>query len=177
MTGDRERCLQAGMNGYLSKPVAPGRIIEEIREHLHRNRRPDAPVANAALTTGAQPAPIDRLLAARLLDGDANLVAGMVLLFLQLAPERMQRLHAAAVRLDAVALQSQAHKLEKAAFRIAATEVARRSRELAEIAHTTNYGEIHERIALLGYEIQRLEIEVQARGPVREDLPSLEVAV
>jgi len=34
MTGDRERCLEAGMDGYLPKPIDPVQMIEEIRRVL-----------------------------------------------------------------------------------------------------------------------------------------------
>jgi CheY-like chemotaxis protein len=34
MTGDRQRCLDAGMDGYLAKPIDPVRMIEEIRRVL-----------------------------------------------------------------------------------------------------------------------------------------------
>jgi two-component system, sensor histidine kinase len=34
MDGDRERCLQAGMNGYIAKPVQPAHLIATIEEHL-----------------------------------------------------------------------------------------------------------------------------------------------
>jgi signal transduction histidine kinase/ActR/RegA family two-component response regulator len=34
MTGDRQRCLDAGMDGYLAKPIDPVQMIEEIRRVL-----------------------------------------------------------------------------------------------------------------------------------------------
>jgi len=37
MTGDRERCLEAGMDGYLPKPIDPVQMIEEIRRVLSAN--------------------------------------------------------------------------------------------------------------------------------------------
>lgn len=41
MTGDRERCLDAGMNAYISKPVHPARLLEIIEQQLAslENRR------------------------------------------------------------------------------------------------------------------------------------------
>jgi signal transduction histidine kinase/ActR/RegA family two-component response regulator len=34
MTGDREKCIEAGMNGYISKPVQPGHLIATLEHHL-----------------------------------------------------------------------------------------------------------------------------------------------
>jgi len=34
MTGDRERCLAAGMNGYISKPVQPAHLVTTLEHHL-----------------------------------------------------------------------------------------------------------------------------------------------
>ena len=34
MNGDRERCLEAGMSGYISKPVHPSHLLQTIDEHL-----------------------------------------------------------------------------------------------------------------------------------------------
>jgi signal transduction histidine kinase/ActR/RegA family two-component response regulator len=34
MTGDRERCLEAGMSGYISKPIQPANLISMVDEYL-----------------------------------------------------------------------------------------------------------------------------------------------
>lgn len=34
MTGDRDRCIEAGMDNYISKPIDPKKLIEIIRESL-----------------------------------------------------------------------------------------------------------------------------------------------
>lgn len=34
MTGDREKCMEAGMNGYISKPVQPAHLITTLERHL-----------------------------------------------------------------------------------------------------------------------------------------------
>ena len=34
MSGDRERLLGAGCNGYIEKPIEPGKFIDQIREAI-----------------------------------------------------------------------------------------------------------------------------------------------
>jgi CheY-like chemotaxis protein len=37
MQGDREKCLQAGMNDYVAKPVSPQALAETLSTWLNRN--------------------------------------------------------------------------------------------------------------------------------------------
>lgn len=45
MTGDREKALKAGCNGYLEKPINPDTIIGEIEKYIKggkKNENPDS---------------------------------------------------------------------------------------------------------------------------------------
>jgi signal transduction histidine kinase/ActR/RegA family two-component response regulator len=47
MTGDKERCLEAGMNGYISKPVHPSHLLTTVDEFLANRSLIQQPVAYA----------------------------------------------------------------------------------------------------------------------------------
>jgi CheY-like chemotaxis protein len=34
MKGDRERCIEAGMDDYVSKPIEPDEVFEKLEEAL-----------------------------------------------------------------------------------------------------------------------------------------------
>jgi CheY-like chemotaxis protein/HPt (histidine-containing phosphotransfer) domain-containing protein len=157
MTGDRERCLEAGMNGYVSKPVQPALLMQTIERYLTGGpgQRHSEPEAREAAP------PIDQARAARLMDGDRNLMDGMVMLFLQLAPERMEKLASAANRTDAAQLRKEAMKIKSAAERIAATGVADAALALTRAADGGDFHAARESLITLEQQIQRLHRHVQ----------------
>ena len=73
MTGDRERCLAAGMDGYLAKPIDPKALFAEVEEGL--NHRPASPVR-------AKTDAIDHAELLHRLYGDEELAAEVVRLFI-----------------------------------------------------------------------------------------------
>jgi HPt (histidine-containing phosphotransfer) domain-containing protein len=76
MVGDRERCLKAGMDGYLIKPIQPAMLLEAI-ERLHlvcSGRSKSAPAKKIVLDRAAL---LDRV------DGDMQLLGEITKLFLQ----------------------------------------------------------------------------------------------
>src|SRR5262249_28940333 len=100
MKGDRERCLEAGMDDYVSKPVRAQELFEAIARVLvvggKRAGDPD-PAADAELDR-------DDLLN-RLVGGDAELLKEVVGVFLDSCPAMLAELKQAVDRRDASAVQ------------------------------------------------------------------------
>ena len=166
MTGDKERCLKAGMDGYLSKPVAAKHLTAAIDKFIREKSQPGKPeIKEWALpqTTAPQvPAsePIDANRAAKMLDYRHDLQTGMTMLFLQVAPEHLQRLHSASVRRDSATLRSHAQRLERAAERIAATRIAARAHEIAAVSASQDFSLVQDLLMALESDIHELESHV-----------------
>jgi signal transduction histidine kinase/DNA-binding response OmpR family regulator len=159
MEGDRERCLAAGMNGYLTKPVETEHLLATIRHWLNP-RTSQAPDDGLEAEAGsAEPAsdPIDHARAAEFTGLTTDQARGMALLFLQLAPEQVQQMQSSAVRRDLPTLRSQAKKLQKSAERIAAAEVAASAAELTEAVGSESDELIQQHLLALERAIRRLE--------------------
>ena len=73
MSGDHERCLAAGMDGYVSKPIEPALLFAAVEQD--DGWIETAPVAPSAGTPG-----LDRARLLQWLDGDESLLAEMIVL-------------------------------------------------------------------------------------------------
>jgi len=110
---DRERCLAAGMDDYLAKPV----LVGDIEAVLARWLRDEAPAAGAA-EAAAEVIDHHRLAALRELDQDgqgSRLLTRLAAAFLSGAPTDLAGLRAAVERGDAAAVGNVAHHLKGAA--------------------------------------------------------------
>jgi len=111
LKGDRERCLAAGMDGYVSKPIRPYDLWQAIEEMVPGS----APVEVCEAGCGPEADDgLDRAGALARVGGDEGLLQELATLFLRESPGWLQEASAALAAGDAVKLQRTAHTLKGA---------------------------------------------------------------
>gem|GEM_PF-644710 len=152
MQGDRERCLAAGMDGYVTKPLRPTELFEVIASLT----------ASAAyrLETSAAPEEeqdiLDRKTLWERVAGDADLLREIVELFLADCPERLMELHEALTHQDYTALARAAHRLKGALGNISANNALAAVRRVETSARAGDVHAATEALARLEDELARL---------------------
>jgi HPt (histidine-containing phosphotransfer) domain-containing protein len=116
---DRQRCLAAGMDAYLSKPVRTAELLECVRSLLHQRQANGT--ANAASS-----------------HEDPELLREMSDVFRQTLPAMMAEIQRALREADAERLRKAAHKLRGAAANFGATEVCALAQQLEQAGESSD---------------------------------------
>jgi PAS domain S-box-containing protein len=159
LAGDRERCLEAGMDDVLTKPVSMGTLGTALTRWLtgeedrvaHASGSDTAP---AAASLGPDPTDFDRETFDRLADelGDAQLLGSVVGAYLRELPSRVRGIEDAVATGDRDELRRLAHTLKSTSAAMGASGLAAEcgwiERECATgeapVALPVNWAELHQ---------------------------------
>jgi two-component system, sensor histidine kinase and response regulator len=127
LKGDRERCLESGMDDYLAKPVSSREIAEAIQRLF--------PLAPAAAVASGRSNPWTAARALAQVEGDEKLLHEIVAIFVDEAPKLLAQLRQAITTHDVELLERTAHNLKGQLGYLGATVAAQKSRELEDTGH------------------------------------------
>jgi CheY-like chemotaxis protein/HPt (histidine-containing phosphotransfer) domain-containing protein len=149
MSGDSERCLLAGMDAYLSKPLTKELLLKTIESIVNDGR---AAMAPATITSP----PFSRAILLDNLDGDTELLDRVTILFKENTPAYLAQMRQAIAQRDGLALERSAHTL-LSSFGIFG---AHRARDIAKSLQATgqmeNFDEAGKRFVELKNETDRI---------------------
>jgi CheY-like chemotaxis protein/HPt (histidine-containing phosphotransfer) domain-containing protein len=147
LTGDKERCLEGGMDDYLPKPIDRASLLEMVHRWTDATRLVRSPVENVAA---------DGDLLARF-DGDIALLNRLKTILAEQTPFMLDRLRGAIASHNASAVRETAHTLIGSLGALGATQAVDYARELENLAIANDFIPAQKTLTHLKYEMDSLQ--------------------
>ena len=177
MRGDRDRCLAAGMDDYLAKPLRVDQLGEALQRCMPLER--DEAGGDGSSGDGALDVEIDAAVPSVNLEileqlnfmlggGDPDFLAGLVDEFIDDASNLMNEIRQSVEGASAPRLQQSAHTLKSSAAMFGAAEMSLTCEELEEMGSKGTLSEAAKALALL--EAQFSAVERDLRSQVEQNV-------
>ena len=170
LQGDREKCLQAGMDDYLSKPIKPEQFSEILVRWLSQNTQAKESLKDCSHNSIPHPVPspsenpaVDPTMLAQWQElGGADFVARMVQQFVQDATDCVTAIEQAVISGDPQHLAEAAHGLKGICANVGANNLAALCLELEHVGRSGSIECTKEKFSTLQSEFERVLVRVSA---------------
>jgi two-component system, sensor histidine kinase and response regulator len=158
MKGDRDRCLEAGMDGYIAKPIRFG-DVEQVLASLMNGKPPEPPVVKPPSLESSLV--WNRSAALERIAGDEDLLRELCQIFLEESPKLLNKLSKALSEGDAEALTKAAHSLKGEASYLGAEATSQAAKRLEQIGREKQLSRAIEEFETLERELAALQSALQ----------------
>jgi HPt (histidine-containing phosphotransfer) domain-containing protein len=159
MKGDKERCLKAGMDDYISKPIEPQELIDAIEKWTSSYSQQEVIKEQAYIKNENQLSgvPIEFESAINRFCGDRGFFEKMLTEFLDYVPKQIKKLDQAVKKGDIEAVDREAHSLKGLAAQLSVNGLADLSLNLELLGRTGNLAGAKDELDKMRTEFQHLK--------------------
>jgi PAS domain S-box-containing protein len=155
MSSDREKCLQAGMNDYLAKPVELQQLGDALARWVPSPHSASPAGAASPCTGGPAILVFDEAALLRRMMGERRIATVVLKGFIDDAPHQMHQMRVKLDAGDAPGVRLQAHTLKGSAATVAAETLHATALEMETAARGGQLDECRRLLPSLGYEFER----------------------
>ncbi|MFC1877678.1 response regulator, partial [Thermodesulfobacteriota bacterium] len=154
MKGDRERCLDAGMDDYVPKPISSEALLNAIKMLIPK--RPELNKEESPVIENTQPV-FDKDALLKAFDNDWDFLKEVLDMFIADYPEMLKNIHDAIQAGDAPALQRTAHALKGMLGNFQVETATKKAYTLEKMGAEENLEQAADICAQLSTELDSLE--------------------
>ena len=156
MKGDKEECLNAGMDGYVSKPLKLDELLAAIEKVTPSRSATESSAGNSQQPAGGAKDVFDRSLEVNGIDGDLTLFSEIVKIFVASCPQMISQIREAIRQGNASELESSAHSLKGSAGNFGAQTAVKLAQELETLGKSRTLDTAKDVFSELEIELERL---------------------
>jgi protein-histidine pros-kinase len=155
---DRQKCLDAGMDDYMSKPIKPKelfQIVERLSKQATKEKEKQVPAAAAGVPPGKDV--FDPLEALAVVAGKKELLQELAQIFLDNLPEYVANIRKGISKRDAGVLERSVHALKGAVANFGARRAYEAAYRLEQLGKRSKMDEAEYAMSVLDKELGALQ--------------------